>query len=120
MNEQKIIVYGTPICPLVAPVRSLLDTAQIPYTYIDITEDEDGRQHVLQINNGNETVPTLIFPDNSSLTEPNPSQLRHKLADFGYELNTPAMWARYILTNPFNWILFFGVLLAILRILGVF
>jgi mycoredoxin len=60
-------------------VRSALDQAGIAYEYINIRQDEAGRARVREINAGCESVPTLVFPDGSTLTEPSPHALQQKL-----------------------------------------
>jgi len=60
-------------------VRSALDQAGIAYQYINIRQDEAGRARVREINAGCESVPTLVFPDGSSLTEPSALALQQKL-----------------------------------------
>ncbi|MGB1254124.1 MAG: glutaredoxin domain-containing protein, partial [Candidatus Promineifilaceae bacterium] len=84
-------VYGTPVCPMVTPVRSALKRANVEYTYVDIWVDDEARQQVRSINNGNESVPTLIFPDGSTLTEPSNKQLLSKLSSLGFAAAPPSM-----------------------------
>lgn len=37
------------------------------------------------INDGNESVPTLAFPDKTTLTEPSRAELQAKLLEYGFE-----------------------------------
>jgi mycoredoxin len=67
-------------------VRGLLAQAKVPYTYTDITRDPAAAARVRAINSGNESVPTLVFPDGSSLTEPTVGQLKSKLESLGYRV----------------------------------
>jgi mycoredoxin len=60
-------------------VRSALDQAGIHYKYINIRQDEAGRVRVREINAGCESVPTLVFPDGTTLTEPSDYALQQKL-----------------------------------------
>ena len=85
-QNQKITVYGHPTCPMVPPVLGMLKQAQAQYDYINIHADETGAERVRQINNGNESVPTLVFPDGSTLTEPSVKALRQKLEAMGYKV----------------------------------
>jgi glutaredoxin len=55
-----------------------LDEQQVPYTEINIDEDEDAAQRVAQWNQGNRTIPTLDI-DGTILTNPSPAQLRQVL-----------------------------------------
>ena len=78
-SSPDIIVYGTNWCGATRRTRSFLDAHQIPYTYIDIDHDTDGRTFVEQTNHGYRSVPTILFPDGSTLTEPMQSELAKKL-----------------------------------------
>ncbi len=74
-----IVFYGHAYCPQVHSVQAALDKLGVEYTYVDIRRDEPGRLRVREINAGNESVPTLVFPDGSTLTEPSIQSLRKKL-----------------------------------------
>jgi hypothetical protein len=45
----------------------------------DIDEDDEGGRIVMSINHGNRSVPTIVFPDGSTLVEPSDSELKSKL-----------------------------------------
>lgn len=83
-TDDKIMLYAYPTCPMVHPVRVMLDSAQVPYEYINIHQDDAGRRRVRDINQGYESVPTLVFPDGSTMTEPTGGQLQGKLESLGY------------------------------------
>lgn len=97
---KKVIMYGTPTCPMVPPVRGMLDRAQAPFEYINIAEDAESRGKVMAINDGNASVPTLLFPDGSTLTEPSTAVLRQKLESLGYTVPQPNLW-QSLRDNPF-------------------
>jgi len=54
------------------------DEQQVPYTEINIDEDEDAARRVEQWNHGNRTIPTLDIAG-TILTNPSPAQLRQVL-----------------------------------------
>lgn len=95
MTTDKIILYGSPTCGMVPAVRHLLDRAQTHYQYIDISQNTAARQRVQEINQGYASVPTLVFPDGSTLTEPALGELKAKLDTLGYELPR-ASWQRQV------------------------
>jgi mycoredoxin len=100
---QPVTVYGRPACPMVPPVLKALEAAGVPYDYIDIRQDLDARVRVQAINHGNESVPTLVFPDGSTLTEPGLGALRKKLSELGYggeALESVAARVGFTLRNP--------------------
>ncbi|MFP4321069.1 MAG: glutaredoxin domain-containing protein [Anaerolineales bacterium] len=114
-NPPPVIVYGTPTCPMVPPVRHMLSQAGVAYEYIDITRDADARDQVLLINDGNASVPTLVFADGSTLTEPSTPALQRKLGQFGYHIP----WHARLLANWGLILIGLGVLLALLTALGI-
>ncbi len=83
---EKITMYGHPACPTVPPLKHMLRQAGVDFEYINIHEDYKARQRVRDINHGYESVPTLEFPDGSTLTEPSGSRLNAKLREMGYRV----------------------------------
>ncbi|MDJ0756977.1 MAG: glutaredoxin domain-containing protein [Ardenticatenaceae bacterium] len=122
MKSQKIIMYGRPGCLMVRPVSRVLNKAEAEFEYVDIWKDPEGRQVVQRINNGNESVPTLVFPDGSTLTEPGEFLLRQKLKSLGYDIEADeTFWGqiKYSLGNPVVWIVGALLLFFILRVLEI-
>lgn len=78
-QNNHIILYGTTWCGDTIRSRKFLDANNIPYVWVDINKDPEARRLVESINNGNRSVPTIIFPDGSTLTEPPNSVLAEKL-----------------------------------------
>lgn len=116
MKNEIIVMYGHPACPDVLPIKSMLNQAKVEYEYINIFEDDDARIRVVEINNGNQSVPTLEFPDGTTLTEPSANILRDKLETLGYNVPLTAMIA-----GNFWMILMIGaIIFALLRIFGIF
>jgi len=60
----------------------VLNQREILYEYIDINKDRAARDYVEQVNNGNRSVPTILFPDGDILVEPSNRALNAKLDDF--------------------------------------
>jgi mycoredoxin len=92
--SKQLLVYGRPGCPRVYPVRTFLRNAEIEYTYIDIHQDDEARERVRSINGGNESVPTIVFSDGSTLTEPSSAELRKKLLSQGYVVGSMSLFGR--------------------------
>ncbi len=78
-SPQLIQLYATTWCYQSRNVRVFLDRHQINYEYIDIDKDKAGEEFVLKTNKGYRSVPTLHFPDGTTLTEPSQSELLEKL-----------------------------------------
>jgi len=77
MNPIK--VYGTQWCGSVKRALKILDENASDYELIDIDRDEAAAAFVMKINHGNRSVPTLLFPDGSTLTEPTSAELINKI-----------------------------------------
>jgi len=107
----KIILYGSPTCPMVSPVRNTLERAKAEYDYVDIYLQPEGRKRVQEINNGNASVPTLTFPDGSSLTEPNEAALKAKLESIGHTVRSLTLIDRLQVIFEFPIIFIIGVVL---------
>ena len=99
---KKVILYGHSFCPQVHPVRATLEHSGVAYDYVDIRKDEAGRLRVQEINAGNESVPTLVFTDGSTLTEPSQVILLAHLDSLEYGLNPLSAFDRILiqLENP--------------------
>ena len=47
---------------------------------VDIERDEAACEFVMSVNGGNQTVPTVVFPDGAVLTNPSAAQVKAQLA----------------------------------------
>lgn len=90
----QVTVYAHPFCGMVRPTLMTLDRFGVPYTYIDIRQDDDARATVMQINEGYASVPTLVFVDGATLTEPSSGALKRELLRRGYTAPEP-VWSRW-------------------------
>ena len=79
MPDAKITVYGAPWCPDCKRSKQFLGEQRVPYNWVDIDQDEDGRRYVQQANNGRQIIPTILFEDDSILVEPTNAELAAKL-----------------------------------------
>jgi mycoredoxin len=77
--SEKVIVYTSSYCLHSRAVVRLLKKNDITAEIISIDGDHEAREKVMSLNNGYASVPTLIFPDGTQLTEPSSSELRAKL-----------------------------------------
>ncbi|TFH36575.1 MAG: hypothetical protein E4G99_04645 [Anaerolineales bacterium] len=90
-----------------------LKQSGVVYEYVDIRKDEAGRWRVMEINAGNESVPTLVFADGSTLTEPSNAALQVRLESLGYGLTPSTSWDRLRLQLQNPTIIAFGIGLTI-------
>ncbi|WP_225846256.1 mycoredoxin [Streptomyces sp. HPF1205] len=75
-----VTMYSTTWCGYCRRLKSQLDREGIAYTEIDIERDPASAKFVEQANGGNQTVPTVLFADGSTLTNPSVQQVKQKLA----------------------------------------
>ena len=115
---ERIILYGSLTCPMVPPVRSLLLRASAEFDYVDILFNQEARRRVIEINQGNASVPTLVFPDGSTLTEPAIDDLEAKLRSLGLDIPpaTPIERVRIVLQAPT--VLTFGMIFLVIGVFG--
>jgi mycoredoxin len=75
-----VTMYTTTWCGYCAQLKRGLDEAGIAFHEVDIERDDNAAVRVMEVNGGNQTVPTLEFADGSALTNPSVVQVRQKLA----------------------------------------
>jgi mycoredoxin len=75
-----VTMYTTTWCGYCYRLKQGLASAGIDFSEVDIERDEQAAVRVMEVNGGNQTVPTLEFPDGSALTNPSVRQVQEKLA----------------------------------------
>jgi len=80
MGPSTVTMYSTQWCGYCHRLKSQLDREGIDYQVVDIEHVPDAAVLVAQINNGNMTVPTLVYADGSAQTNPSVIQVKEKLA----------------------------------------
>ena len=74
-------MYSTPWCGYCHRLKSQLDREGISYEVVDIEQVPEAAGIVEKVNNGNQTVPTLVYADGSAQTNPSLAQIKAKLAE---------------------------------------
>lgn len=75
-----LTMYSTPWCGYCRRLKSQLDREGIDYQVVDIEQDPAAAEYVMSVNGGNQTVPTVRFPDGTALTNPSIVQVKERLA----------------------------------------
>ena len=75
-----LTMYSTSWCGYCRRLKSQLDREGIRYTEVDIEVQPDAADFVMKVNNGNQTVPTVLFPDGSASTNPSLAEVKARLA----------------------------------------
>jgi mycoredoxin len=76
----KFTMYTTPWCGYCHRLKSQLDREGIEYDVVDIEQEPGAASVVESANNGNQTVPTLVYADGTAQTNPSIAQVKEKLA----------------------------------------
>jgi thioredoxin reductase (NADPH) len=74
-----IRIFGASWCPDCRRAKKFLGDQRVPYEWHDIEADPDGLRIVQERNNGNNIIPTIIFPDDTHLAEPSNEELAEKI-----------------------------------------
>ena len=74
-----ITMYGAEWCGDCRRSKRFLDSNSVTYTYIDVEADASASDKVIEINGGMRSIPVIVFPDGSHLTEPSDNALKEKL-----------------------------------------
>lgn len=75
-----VTMYSTPWCGYCRRLSSQMDREGIAYDVVDIERNEAAAVYVMQVNGGNQTVPTLVFPDGSAATNPSIAEVKQRLS----------------------------------------
>jgi mycoredoxin len=75
-----VTMYTTPWCGYCHRLKGQMDREGITYEVIDIEQQPDAAAIVERANNGNQTVPTLVYADGSAQTNPSVRDVQAKLA----------------------------------------
>ena len=75
-----LTMYSTPWCGYCHRLGSQLTREGIAFDVVDIEQQPEAAAIVEGANNGNQTVPTLVFSDGSALSNPSVAQVKQQLA----------------------------------------
>jgi len=78
-NNEDIILYSSNWCAHSVSVERFLAKHEVQVRRISIDGDKNARQELIEINGGYASVPTIVFPDGSKLTEPSFGEIKRKL-----------------------------------------
>ena len=76
---QPLTMYTTPWCGYCRRLKSQLAREGIEITEVDIEREPDAAEYVMTVNGGYQTVPTVLFPDGSTLTNPSAAAVKQRL-----------------------------------------
>ncbi|MBL0884811.1 mycoredoxin [Myceligenerans indicum] len=79
--EGTVLMYSTTWCGYCRRLRTQLDSEGIGYEVIDIEERPETASFVEQVNGGNRTVPTVVYPNGAAATNPSLADVKLALAN---------------------------------------
>lgn len=74
-----LTMFTTTWCGYCRILKSGLDRAGIDYREVNIEKDPQAVGVVMSVNQGNQTVPTVIFPDGTTATNPSVATVKTRL-----------------------------------------
>jgi mycoredoxin len=80
-------MYTTPWCGYCHRLKGQLDREGIAYDIVDIEQQPEAAAIVESANNGNQTVPTLVYADGTAMTNPSVAQVKAHLAELAERAN---------------------------------
>ncbi len=77
-TERPVVIYWRPGCPFCARLKSSLGSAGKHAQWVNIWQDKEAAEFVRSVNDGNETVPTVVL-DGNPITNPEPHVVAQRL-----------------------------------------
>jgi mycoredoxin len=79
--SQPLVMYTTPWCGYCRRLKGQLAREGIEVTEVDIERDPAAADYVMSVNGGSQTVPTVVLPDGTALTNPSAARIREYLRE---------------------------------------
>lgn len=77
--EGTVTLLTTSWCGFCRRLKYQLDRDRVDYTEVDIDQSPEAAEVVAAVNDGNRTVPTVVFPDGSTATNPSSYEVMARL-----------------------------------------
>ena len=78
---QPLTMYTTTWCAFCRRLKSQLARDGIEMNEIDIEQEPGAAEYVMSVNGGFQTVPTVVFPDGSAMTNPSAAAVKQRLSE---------------------------------------
>ena len=75
-----VTMFTTSWCGYCAQLKGALTRDGLSFTEVDIEANPGRAEFVEHVNGGNRTVPTVLFPDGTTATNPSLAEVRGRLA----------------------------------------
>ncbi len=77
--QNRIKMYTTSWCPDCFRAKRVMQMLGVEFDEVNIEQDEAAVETVVRLNNGFQSVPTIVFPDGDVMAEPGNLELTQKL-----------------------------------------
>ncbi|MCF4007644.1 mycoredoxin [Corynebacterium uropygiale] len=77
-TTEPVTIYATTWCPYCAKLIQSLKEMNIPFDGWDVEKHEDLSAFVESVNDGNRIVPTVLYSDGTTATNPDPKDVAAK------------------------------------------
>ena len=74
-----VTLYTTTWCHYCRELKHDLDRAGVSYAEVDVEDDPEAAVFVEGVNGGNCVVPTVVFPDGGTATNPSAARVARRL-----------------------------------------
>ena len=78
--RDELVMFTTTWCGYCVRLKRFFEREGIAYREVNIEEDPEAAAFVMSVNGGNQTVPTVRFPNGTSVTNPSPAEVLAELA----------------------------------------
>ncbi len=75
-----VTMFTTTWCGYCRVLKAALNREGIGFDEVNIEQVPDAADFVTKVNGGNQTVPTVLFPDGSAATNPSLAEVKERLA----------------------------------------
>ena len=82
-SHPEITMYGADWCGDCRRSKRLFEELDVQVNHIDVEADKSAAAKVVEINGGAQSIPVIVFPDGTHMTEPSDNDLKAKLVALG-------------------------------------
>lgn len=75
-----VTMFSTTWCGYCRRLKAQMEREGVSFTERDIEREPELAEFVMSVNGGNQTVPTLLFPDGSAATNPSIAEVLERLS----------------------------------------
>jgi mycoredoxin len=80
LQPQQIVMYSVDWCPDCKRAKAFFEMKQIQHLTVNVDHDARGANFIKEVNRGNRSVPTIVFPDGTIMIEPSNLQLEERFS----------------------------------------